>query len=89
MIMNFNAFKANVRENLTDYLPSNITEGNEVVIEPIIKINDRFVHALSLKGEGSYHASPIIYLENYYQMYCDCEDFESVIKTIAFQIMEA
>ena len=80
-MMDFEEFKANVAEQIRDYLPEKY-EDAKVSLNEVTKNNDRQLTGLLIKEEDS-NIAPNIYLENFYDQYTDGKDMESILKDIA------
>lgn len=71
MVLNFEEFKNEVKENIKDYLPSDYAD-SIVEIKEVVKTNGQVLSGLNIRKEGQ-KISPTLYLDNYYAKYAEEE----------------
>ena len=82
--MNYEAFKKAVKEKFMDYMPEKFS-GAQLVAVPVEKVNSVVLDGISLKGKDK-NISPVIYLNDMYEEYQKCGDFEKTLRTACASI---
>lgn len=80
-MMDFEEFRANVAENIREYLPEKYADA-EISLQNVIKNNDTRLTGVVIKTEDS-SIAPNIYLEGYYEQYSDGRGMEDILEAIA------
>ena len=85
-MMDYEVFKAVVREKFLSYLPSEYRDA-EINISPAQKVN-RTMDGLSIYKSGDTQIFPTIYVEDMYRHYQSCNNLEAVLRQSAGKYAE-
>ncbi len=75
--MNYENFLAKIKEEIETYYDEN----TQVLIHKVIKNNNLEMDGLSILPKN-HHLSPAVYLNDYYQAYCEGKNFDEIIHEI-------
>lgn len=79
-MMNFDEFVKNVRDDVLRFIPN--AEELSVSVSKVHKNNGLCLTGLTIKSTES-NVAPTIYLENFYEEYCQEDDYEDILRGIA------
>ena len=80
--MNIKEFSYYVQEHIRDYLPEEVRESAAVSVRARRKTNDALCYGLIIRY-GEEQVSPIVYLENAWQLHQNGADMETLLRNLA------